>query len=188
MDKLQAIFKTEAEELLLALERALLKFESDLTDMESVREIFRVMHTLKGSAGTVGARRLASAAAALEIGLRGSVDGSVHLDELQAALEEFRRSADRLPIKRNSAPVEVVSTTAVPIPADVEPLVRSLIAQLEQNDFAAAETFAELRRQLRGARGEEMQIIEEALDRLDFDAARQHVDAIRDALQARGNA
>lgn len=60
MDKLQAIFKTEAEELLSDLERAVLDFENDLSSMESVREIFRVMHTLKGTASMFGFETLSA--------------------------------------------------------------------------------------------------------------------------------
>lgn len=54
MDKLKAIFITEAQELIGDLERALLDFEKDLQNKKSVQEIFRVMHTLKGSASMFG--------------------------------------------------------------------------------------------------------------------------------------
>ena len=178
--RLVASFKNDNGDLVLRLR--------NLVDSGAKDKALDLLHTLKGSAGTVGARRLASAAAALEIGLRGSSDGSVHLDELQSALEEFRRSAERLPIKRVSAPVAVV-TSGLPIASvEIEPLVRRLVAQLEQNDFAAAETFADLRRLLQGARSDQMQLIEEALDRLDFEAARVEVMAIGTSLQSRGNA
>src|SRR5688572_12251482 len=54
MDHLQQTFITEAEELLSDLEAVLLKFGMDLTNKESVEAIFRVMHSLKGSAGMFG--------------------------------------------------------------------------------------------------------------------------------------
>lgn len=54
MDKLQQIFVTEALELIADLEKALLAFEADLSNLTSVQEIFRVMHTLKGSASMFG--------------------------------------------------------------------------------------------------------------------------------------
>src|SRR4051812_2830455 len=54
MEKLQAIFVAEANELISDLERALLEFEKDLHNKNSVKEIFRVMHTLKGSASMFG--------------------------------------------------------------------------------------------------------------------------------------
>jgi two-component system, chemotaxis family, sensor kinase CheA len=54
MDHLQSTFIAEAEELLTDLERVLLKCAMDLNNKESVEAIFRVMHTLKGSAGMFG--------------------------------------------------------------------------------------------------------------------------------------
>jgi two-component system chemotaxis sensor kinase CheA len=54
MDHLQQTFIHEAEELLSDLEGVLLKFGMDLTNRESVEAIFRVMHSLKGSAGMFG--------------------------------------------------------------------------------------------------------------------------------------
>ena len=60
MDKLQKVFVTEAEELVADLERALLAFEKDMQSKTSVQEIFRVMHTLKGSASMFGFESLSA--------------------------------------------------------------------------------------------------------------------------------
>jgi two-component system, chemotaxis family, sensor kinase CheA len=54
MDQLQNTFIAEAEELLTDLERVLLECDTNLGNNESVEAIFRVMHTLKGSAGMFG--------------------------------------------------------------------------------------------------------------------------------------
>ncbi|HYC87442.1 MAG TPA: chemotaxis protein CheA [Chryseosolibacter sp.] len=54
MDHLQHTFIAEADELLADLEHILLKCDMDLNNKESVEAIFRVMHTLKGSAGMFG--------------------------------------------------------------------------------------------------------------------------------------
>jgi two-component system chemotaxis sensor kinase CheA len=54
MEHLQNSFIAEADELLTDLERVLLKCDMDLNNNESVEAIFRVMHTLKGSAGMFG--------------------------------------------------------------------------------------------------------------------------------------
>jgi len=48
------IFVTEGAELLDTAEESLLNLESDFSDKESLNNLFRVMHTLKGSAGIVG--------------------------------------------------------------------------------------------------------------------------------------
>ncbi|EAR10093.1 chemotaxis protein CheA [Reinekea blandensis] len=45
------IFQTEAEELLVEMEDALLALEDDPTNQELVNSLFRAMHTIKGAAG-----------------------------------------------------------------------------------------------------------------------------------------
>lgn len=52
--KLQAIFFAEAEELIADLEQALLQLEAEPQNITGVQEVFRVMHTLKGSASMFG--------------------------------------------------------------------------------------------------------------------------------------
>ncbi|MEM7549422.1 MAG: chemotaxis protein CheA [Bacteroidota bacterium] len=54
MESLKHIFIQEATELIGQLEEALLHFEKDLSDEASVEQIFRIMHTLKGSSGMFG--------------------------------------------------------------------------------------------------------------------------------------
>jgi two-component system chemotaxis sensor kinase CheA len=54
MENFKAKFKEEAEELIQKLEQVLIKVEDNFQDKESIGEIFRIMHTLKGSAGMFG--------------------------------------------------------------------------------------------------------------------------------------
>ncbi len=54
MDKFQSNFVNEATELLADLETALLTLEGSPNDLSMVGEVFRVMHTLKGSAAMFG--------------------------------------------------------------------------------------------------------------------------------------
>ncbi|NGZ28445.1 MAG: chemotaxis protein CheA [Magnetococcales bacterium] len=49
-----ALFRPEAAELLENLEAALLKLEEDPTNDDGIGRVFRVIHTLKGSAGMAG--------------------------------------------------------------------------------------------------------------------------------------
>ena len=58
MDQFQVNFVNEAKELLQDLEEALLKLEDDFDDLEQVEGVFRVMHTLKGSANMFGFDRV----------------------------------------------------------------------------------------------------------------------------------
>ena len=52
------VFKGEAYELLDDLERCLLELESNPTDSDSISSVFRIMHTIKGSAAMVGLEKL----------------------------------------------------------------------------------------------------------------------------------
>lgn len=54
MDNFQITFVAEAKELIVGLEKILLDFEFDLQNDHSVREIFHVMHTLKGASKMFG--------------------------------------------------------------------------------------------------------------------------------------
>lgn len=54
MEKFQQRFIEEAHDFFDNLESALLGLEDDLTDQQSLAEIFRVMHTLKGSGAMFG--------------------------------------------------------------------------------------------------------------------------------------
>ncbi|HNV05371.1 MAG TPA: chemotaxis protein CheA [Petrotogaceae bacterium] len=54
MDVYLSVFLDEARENLQNLNDALLGLESDMKNLEKVNEIFRIMHTLKGMAGTLG--------------------------------------------------------------------------------------------------------------------------------------
>lgn len=60
MDKLQAIFFAEAEELIGDLERAMLELEKEPGNAKGIKEVFRVMHTLKGSGSMFGYDSLSS--------------------------------------------------------------------------------------------------------------------------------
>lgn len=54
------IFIEEANELLLTLEDHLLILEKNTNDIETISAIFRVMHTIKGSAGIVGLENISN--------------------------------------------------------------------------------------------------------------------------------
>ena len=54
MDNIKAIFLEEAKDLVIDLEKALLELEQNAGDISQVEKVFRVMHTLKGSAAMFG--------------------------------------------------------------------------------------------------------------------------------------
>ena len=54
LEKLNSVFLEEASDLLSSLEDNLLSLESDPENNELISAVFRVMHTIKGSAGMFG--------------------------------------------------------------------------------------------------------------------------------------
>ena len=81
MDQFQANFINEAKELLQDLEEALLKLEDDFEDIEQVEGVFRVMHTLKGSANMFGFERVGELTHDLETIYDQIRDGQKKLSE-----------------------------------------------------------------------------------------------------------
>jgi two-component system chemotaxis sensor kinase CheA len=65
-DVLTRLFFEESEEGLLAMEHALLMLEETPADAESLSTLFRVAHTLKGNAGSLGFVDLAAMTHGLE--------------------------------------------------------------------------------------------------------------------------
>jgi two-component system, chemotaxis family, sensor kinase CheA len=66
MENLILVFVEEATELLEDLERALLKLESNHEHKEGISEVFRTMHSLKGTAGMFGFEAIATLTHGLE--------------------------------------------------------------------------------------------------------------------------
>ncbi len=104
-DKYMGPFLDETEENLQQLNECLLAFEKG--DQEVIDEMFRVAHTLKGMAGTMGFRAMMSLTHAMEDVLDGVRRGSCRvdrkddvtllfncLDTLNALLEEIRKTGD----------------------------------------------------------------------------------------------
>ena len=54
IDKMAEIFIDEANDLLDKLENLILELENNPEDIETIQEIFRIMHTIKGSSGMFG--------------------------------------------------------------------------------------------------------------------------------------
>jgi two-component system chemotaxis sensor kinase CheA len=54
IDKLKEIFKSEVDELVEDAEETLITLEKDVENTDLINEIFRIFHSIKGSAGVVG--------------------------------------------------------------------------------------------------------------------------------------
>ncbi|MSP61411.1 MAG: hybrid sensor histidine kinase/response regulator [Myxococcales bacterium] len=96
LHRLRSFFVEEAEEHLEAIERALAALEAMPSDGAAVSALLRKLHTLKGSAGTVGLDELSRSAhlaedrvAAFRDGVRPPLQGE--MQALIAAIEQIRR-------------------------------------------------------------------------------------------------
>ncbi len=65
------VFVEEAKEHLQSLNDSLLALEKDITNYALINEIFRVAHTLKGMAGTMGFENMANLTHEMENVLEG---------------------------------------------------------------------------------------------------------------------
>jgi two-component system sensor histidine kinase/response regulator len=161
----------------------------DMLDRGSNRDALDLLHTLKGSAATMGARHLADTAASLESRLRANE--KVELVALEAAIAEVRSSivilsradGEGSPAEREGGP-SPSSRLRMTASAALLPIARKMREHLEHNNLAAMGCFEELRT-LAGTRfAEPMQHLEESLDRLDFETARAHLGVIESHLGA----
>ncbi|MGH7256126.1 MAG: Hpt domain-containing protein, partial [Nitrospirales bacterium] len=76
--ELLACFAPEAQEYLQAMEQGLLRLEQNASDPETIQQLFRSAHTLKGSAYTVGFQSVG--------------DVTHHLEDVMGAIREGRKS------------------------------------------------------------------------------------------------
>ena len=66
IDKLKEIFKSEVDELIEDAEEAFISLEQDVGNIDLINEIFRIFHSIKGSAGVVGFSEMAHFAHGVE--------------------------------------------------------------------------------------------------------------------------
>ena len=77
MDDLLADFLTETHEGLVALDAALVRLERAPEDAATLSEVFRIVHTIKGTCGFLGLSRMESVAHAGENVLGRYRDGTL---------------------------------------------------------------------------------------------------------------
>jgi two-component system chemotaxis sensor kinase CheA len=130
MDDVIRDFLSEANESIETLDRALVRFEREPQDPELLSEIFRVMHTLKGTCGFLGLARLAGIAHAGENILGEFREG--RLTPTQESVSAVLDSIDL--IKQILAHLE--ATGAEP-PGDDTGLIRRLNAVADATETAA---------------------------------------------------
>lgn len=146
---------------------------------ERAREL---LHTLKGTAGTVGAMRLFERCGRLEKQLRSGSpadpQAATELSELlAAALRDLSQALPEIAAPRPEAGGdEVLNRAAITV------LLAKLDVQLEGANMRAVEIFGELDRRFGKSLGNLIVPLSEAMRRLDFRRARRELAQLRDAL------
>src|SRR6187551_3392695 len=120
MDDLLREFLTETSESLDTVDNQLVRFEQDPNNAKILDNIFRLVHTIKGTCGFIGLPRLESLAHAGETLLGKFRDGA--LDVTPAAVTLILASIDRI----KTILAHLADTQTEPAGDD-----RDLIAQLE---------------------------------------------------------
>ena len=133
----------------------------------------RLAHTLKSTAGSIGAVVLQGAAAALEDAMaKTEGDAGARFEAVRALLDsvlEALRQTTALPAPECDALAAVDMA-----PAELAGLLRSLDALLDAGNFEAKDAFDALKPRLpRTALAEDLVILEGQIDSFDMDAARQ---------------
>ncbi|WP_326539621.1 hybrid sensor histidine kinase/response regulator [Pseudorhodoferax sp.] len=143
----------------------------------------RLLHTLKGTAATIGASALAQAAQAAETMLGQPPQDDAEQARLLAACEEL--SGPLVAMLRQVLAASDAAAAAAPAAAEevdwnaVRPLVERLQALLEQDDADAMDLFQRSATVLRPALAERYEGIASAISDFDFGGAAQQ---LRDAL------
>lgn len=106
-DSYSEIFLSESQEYLNSISKCLVKLEKDPTDLESLNEIFRCIHTLKGMSATMGFEKLAQLSHQMEDLLdelrsqRKKVTSKI-IDTFFVCLDTLERLIEDIRLKRES--------------------------------------------------------------------------------------
>jgi PAS domain S-box-containing protein len=137
----------------------------------------RVVHTLRGTAGNIGAKDVATAATALELACKAGA-GDDEITPLLALVEQ-----ELAPVLSGLAALNGVATVAsgddagaagaaAPLPAEVPPLLLQLRQLLADSDTAALEVLGQLETLADGhALARQLRQVSRQVDLFDFDAA-----------------
>jgi two-component system, sensor histidine kinase and response regulator len=153
-----------------------------------INEALLLAHTLKGTAGTIGALALQTAAKQLEMAIRSeNADVTSACNQVEAALAEVVQSIRGLP----TVATEISATTAKTIEdAAAEPETEALLAELRQrlleHDAAAPDTVRRLRQHGPFTSNETLCLIETDLQHYDFENALLKLDQSISENQASG--
>jgi len=137
-----------------------------------------LLHSLKGTAATIGASDLANEASRIEASLR--IGEPLMLDAFSRILEQTIASIDSY-----APPAAVTPIPLTPLAgADILSLTSRLNALLTANDLSALDCYRELKLQLDGHDLPSVPQLGSAVEQLDFAAARVHLQKVEGELGA----
>jgi signal transduction histidine kinase/ligand-binding sensor domain-containing protein/DNA-binding response OmpR family regulator/HPt (histidine-containing phosphotransfer) domain-containing protein len=142
-----------------------------------------ILHTLKGSSATVGAKDVAAAAAAAESAIKAPGESAAELAILDDRIMEVLAGVDDL---RGLTANDNSDRPDVETALDDGELVAhldELSGYLADNNLKAEESFKRIKRSLGGSQmRDEVERLEDCLDELEFEAARRRLQELKDAL------
>jgi signal transduction histidine kinase/ligand-binding sensor domain-containing protein/CheY-like chemotaxis protein len=146
-----------------------------------VAEAADVLHAMRGTAGTLGALKIADEAGVVEMSLRRTTTPSIV--RLGEVLEELRAETRR----RRGVGTDEDADADAPLAADrirdAVVLADRLQVLLARNDLAALECIQELQLRVRPHLSDPIGEVRNAIDILDFDAALVRLGAVRPRLE-----
>jgi two-component system sensor histidine kinase/response regulator len=137
-------------------------------------DLVRRLHTLKGSAGMLGANQLAALAARLERDYRAAISADARAGlwrELLEAMAAARKALEQSLVAMDVASESASETAPVPNPSELDVALRRLMDVLLACDLQALSQFAEVRPALAALGTDELEALETAIHNLQFDVA-----------------
>ena len=150
----------------------------------------RLLHTVKGVAGTLGAARLADAAATGEQALGAShspAEARAAVAQVSARLEAACPALQALLAELGPAPgtpqpgPQALAEAQAEAPAALRQALQQLARLLQESDMAAVDALARLQQRFGPALGEGSIALDAAVTRLAFEPALQHCQTLIDA-------
>ncbi len=143
----------------------------------------RLVHTIKGAAGNLGAESLAQAALALELALK---ENSPNESLITAFEEALTRLLEGIAVLEQPEATSKEKPKGAPSPVDLEPLrplLEELAMLLKQGNSKAIKKLEALRERLNGAQAESVAALEEQIDNYEFEEAAESLEALTAALE-----
>ena len=136
----------------------------------------RLAHSIKSAAGNLGAEDLFKTAQILETAIKDKTEDDTQLQAFQQALEIVIDGLAALAKPQMEQPAKIFTQ------AQLLPLLEQLKVLLQQGNFKSVTVLEEIRQLIGGACAEHLERLTQQIDDFEFDAARDSLALLRDAL------